>query len=510
MRYWFIKLKSPKEFNLRMILTKAFFIFNYIPDAIYYKDDSNNILKVNDYYCQLVGRTKSEIENHSGFEISPKKLAQKYWNYDLEVIKNKEAKIDTEEKWNTKSGMIYVLCSRIPIEDQKGNITGILGIAKDINKRKIAEQKLRESEEQFRTISEQSIMGICVIQDNQVKYLNNTLAKILGYTTKEILSWDLADIREILYPDDRPIVIKELMKKPNGKKDVLENYQYRIIKKNGMIAWLNNFSKSINYKGKFANLITVVDITENKMAQEELISLNKLRSELLSRTSHELKTPLVMIKGYSELLREKNKSLLSKESIEMLDIIDDGVAKLKRIIEQIMDASKVKAKKLKINKVSNNLSILIEYAVKELEGILKLRKHNLKLYLEENLIIEFDRNGIFQVLLNIISNAIKFTPPNGNIIIKTQKTEEEITVSVQDDGIGFEEDEKTYLFTEFGKVERFGEDVDIPVKGSGLGLYISKNIIDLHGGKIWMRSEGRNMGSTFFFSLPLTAKNIIA
>jgi PAS domain S-box-containing protein len=490
---------------LRTILTKAFYIFDYIPDAIYYKDTDNNIIKVNDYYCKIVGLPKSEIENASSLEIFPRKLAEKYWKADYEVIQSKEAKIDVEEKWNTKRGTRYVLCSRIPIEDQNGDIMGILGIAKDINERKIAEQKLRESKEQFQTICNQSIVGICIIQDNQIKYVNNTLGNILGYTLEKIKNWDMEDIRSIIHPEDLPLVMEDLQREETTQGDFLKNCQYRVIKGNGITIWVDNHSKTITYQGRPADLIIVVDITENKMAQEELISLNKLRSELLSRTSHELKTPLVVIKGYTELLRDKNKNILSEESMEMIDIIDKGVAQLSKIIEQIMDASRVKAKKLKIHKTLNNLSDLIRTSVKEMDGLIKLRNHNVTLEIDEDLTAEFDWDAIFQVLRNLISNAIKFTPPNGNITIRAKENDTEIIVLVKDNGIGFEEHEKKYLFSEFGKIERFGENMDVLVKGSGLGLYISKYIIELHRGRIWMESEGRHKGSTFYFSLPISS-----
>ena len=489
-----------------MILNEGFSIFDYIPDAVYYKDTNNKIMKVNDYYFKIVGKPKNEIENCYAHEIYPKELAQKYWKYDQEVIMSKQAKIDIEEEWNTKFGKRNVLCSRIPIKDKEGDVIGILGIAKDIHERKITERKLRESEEQFRTMAEQSIMGICIIQDDQIKYLNETLTEILGYTSEEIRNWDLVDMRSIIHTDDQSLVMDQLFKKQMGEEEVVDNYQFRILKKNGNIAWVEIYSKSIPYKGKIADLIMVVDITESREAQEKLISLNKLRSELLSRTSHELKTPLVMIKGYTELLREKNKAILPKEALEMLDIIDEGVVNLKNLIEQIMNASRVKAKKLKINKTTNNLSHIINAAVKEMEGMRKLRNHEIRLNIDDDIMLELDRDGIFQVIKNIISNAIKFTPRNGNIIMQTQLTESEVIISVQDNGIGFEGNEKAYLFSEFGKIERFGEDVDVIVKGSGLGLYISKNIVELHGGRIWMESKGRNKGSTFYFSLPFEFK----
>jgi len=300
------------------------------------------------------------------------------------------------------------------------------------------------------------------------------------------------------------MVFDQLSKKQRGEKDVKINYKFRLIGKDGSIIWVDNYSKPIMYNGKLADFITFVDINESIKVQQELIRLNQLRSELLSRTSHELKTPLTVIKGYTELLKTVERLNLNTEALKMVNMINNSVMALQDLIEKILNASKVKSKKLEIKKERHNLSTLIHTSVKDLEGLLKLRKHNLQIIIDEDLIIEFDWNAISQVIKNIISNAIKFTPPNGKIELKTQKTDKEIIIRIKDNGIGFEPQEKEFLFSEFGKVERFGKDFDIIPGGSGLGLYISKYIIELHMGRIWMQSEGRDKGSTFYFSLPLT------
>ena len=105
----------------------------------------------------------------------------------------------------------------------------------------------------------------------------------------------------------------------------------------------------------------------------------------------------------------------------------------------------------------------------------------------------------------LITNAIKYTPPNGKIEIKTELKEDSVVVSVKDNGIGFTEKQKKMIFQQFGKIERYGKGLDLGIDGTGLGLYISKRIVEAHEGKIWMESEGKNKGSTFYFTLP-TAK----
>jgi hypothetical protein len=500
-----LKFKYLKREKILQILEKLSKIYDTIPEPFYFKDNDNNYIKVNEYYAKCVGYQKEKLENHNAFNIFSKTFAQKNWEHDYEVIEKKKPKIATEQEWITKTGKKWIICHRIPIIDKDEQPLGVICIAKDITEQKVAEKKLKESEEQFRIIAEQSVMGICIIQDNRFKYLNKRMSEILGYKQEQLKQWGLEDMKNIIHPEDQETVINQLLRKQQGSKDVIVNYRYRIVRNDNSVVWLDNYSKSIQYKGRPADLITVGNITKNVIAQQELVRLNKLRSELLSSTSHELKTPLTVIKGYIELLKKMKDISLNENVKEILEMIDKGVIRLEKLIENILDAAKVKAHKLKIEKSTNNLTNLIHACVNELEGMLKLRNHNLTIAVEQDLIIEFDWEALFQVLRNIISNAIKFTPPYGAIDIKSEKTDVDVIISIKDNGIGFEPEERQFLFSEFGKIKRLNRDLDIITEGSGLGLYISKSILELHGGKIWMESEGRDKGSTFYFSLPISA-----
>ena len=155
-----------------------------------------------------------------------------------------------------------------------------------------------------------------------------------------------------------------------------------------------------------------------------------------------------------------------------------------------------------LNKVRNDLTSLIELSVRELKSFAALREHSIILDIDDAMIIDFDTEQIRHVINNLITNAIKYTPLNGIIGIKSTITDDFITIAVQDNGIGLAEEQINRLFTQFGKIERYGQGFDIITEGSGLGLHIAKKIIDLHRGKIWVDSGGRNKGSTFYFSLP--------
>lgn len=143
-----------------------------------------------------------------------------------------------------------------------------------------------------------------------------------------------------------------------------------------------------------------------------------------------------------------------------------------------------------------------------MRGLARLRNITVTSKIKNKLTTSFEPEQLHQVISNLINNAIKYTPPDGTIEIESEVNDGYITVSVKDSGIGITEEEKDRLFTQFGKIERYGQGLDIISEGSGLGLYISKKVIELHGGKIWVESQGRNKGSTFHFSLPIIRESI--
>ncbi|MFW9987273.1 MAG: PAS domain S-box protein [Candidatus Odinarchaeota archaeon] len=242
-----------------------------------------------------------------------------------------------------------------------------------------------------------------------------------------------------------------------------------------------------------------------KGLEEQNITLNKinnLKTELFSRTSHELKTPLISIKGFTELLLTLHKSKLDNEVISILGEIKDGSNRLEKIINLLLESTKLEAGQLDLNLSKEDLSFLINFCVKELKGLAKLRDQSIILQLHNKLVTQFDKERIYEVFSNLLVNAIKYTPPGGNITIKSTIKDDFYIIAVKDTGIGFTKEEKQQAFKQFGKIERYGQGWDVAIEGTGLGLYITKKLVELHGGKIWLESEGRNKGTTFYFSIP--------
>ena len=378
-----------------------------------------------------------------------------------------------------------------------------LCVSRNINEKKLADYKIKESEENFRTIAEQAFMGILIIQDNKVVYLNNTLLQIFEYTYEEVSKWTKEDLILRIHFEDLHYLREYRQKLRVNDPDIKPYYSYRVFTKSSKLKWIDQFSRSIVYKGRVAELVTIMDVTEKKEAEQELVKLNNLKSELLRRTSHELKTPLVSIKGFTDLLLNVHKEKLDDYVLATIHEIKLGCERLENLIQDILKTSELELGTIKLKKTEGDLSFLIKLSIRESQGLIKLRNHTIDLKIHDKLITSFEQEQVHQVISNLINNAIKYTPPDGTIEIKSEINTNSIKVSIKDTGIGITREEKESLFTQFGKIERYGQGLDIISDGSGLGLYISKKIVELHGGEIWVESEGRNKGSTFYFTLPL-------
>ncbi|MCK4370147.1 MAG: PAS domain S-box protein, partial [Candidatus Lokiarchaeota archaeon] len=248
-------------------------------------------------------------------------------------------------------------------------------IMQEISERKISEEMLKESEENFRTIAEQAFMGTLIIQNDQVAYMNNALLQIFDFSQGENNNWKKDDLIKLIHPEDLQYLRKYRQRIRDGESDIKPYYSYRVFTKYGKIKWIDQFSRPIIYRGKPAELVTIMDITEKKKAEQELVKLNSLKSELLRRTSHELKTPLVSIKGFSDLLLTVHKEKLDDYVLATIHEIRLGCERLESLIQDILRTSELESESVELKKSEEDLSFLIKLCVKELQGLIRLRNH---------------------------------------------------------------------------------------------------------------------------------------
>jgi signal transduction histidine kinase len=252
------------------------------------------------------------------------------------------------------------------------------------------------------------------------------------------------------------------------------------------------------------------DITTQKRAEkvlaDEIVKLkeiDELKDNFIAITSHELKTPLVSTCGAAEFLLSNYRTTLGKDELKFVEMINRGATRLKLLVNSLLDMSRIQTGQIELAIKEDDFIVLLNRVAKDQAYMLETRNQTLELKAPSTLVFSFDPGRIEQVLTNLASNAIKNTQISGHIEMQVTTNEKEIWVSVVDDGVGITTEEKEKLFTRFGKMSREGVKLDLNIQGTGLGLFITKEIVERHGGRIWAESEGRYKGSKFTFVLPL-------
>ena len=513
---------------------------------------------------------------------------------------------------------------------QDSKIVGMRSIVHDVTEMVKVEERIKESEEQFRTITEQSLMGISIIQEEKIKYVNKTLADILGYSVNELLSWPPGEFFKTIYPEDKKKIIKFATKINKQDKDNFQYYEARGIHKDGSTIWLEAYNKSIMFRNKPAFLTSFIDISERKKTKEELreseekyrflfekspvsilliniqgkiedcnpaleklidydrdvligklyddinvvlpeylpilfkrlqiiakgesvlpidiqlrkkdgsliwvtiestlvklgersvlmvmvhdISntkeleiklkdLNEMRKEFIDRASHELKTPITTVYGACQLLELLHKDNFNPDQSELMEMVSIGTKRIKKLVDDLLDVSLMESKTFQLHKKKTNISDIIINCVKEMKYFSNKRNHKIDIDIIPDLYMNIDESRIELVLTNIISNAIKYTPPNGEIKIKLKADAHFAHVEIKDSGVGLTQEEITNLFKKFSTIESpLKKDLNMDLGSTGLGLFLSKEIIKLHRGDIWAESEGKGKGSKFIVKIPV-------
>lgn len=240
---------------------------------------------------------------------------------------------------------------------------------------------------------------------------------------------------------------------------------------------------------------------EAQKAKEIAETATRAKSEFLANMSHELRTPLNAVIGFSEVLYDQKFGPLNEIQRDYLnDILESGKLLLS-LINDILDLAKIESGKMELALSAFSLKELLKHSLVFIKE--KALKHNIELSLdiaEEVGYIRADERKVKQIIFNLLSNAAKFTPDDGKIGIKAKIIGSEAAVTVWDAGIGISKEDQNKLFSEFMQLEN---PLTKEYKGSGLGLSLTKKLVELHGGHIWVESEGKGKGSSFNFSLPI-------
>lgn len=494
------------ERELRISEKRYRHLFEESPFYIILIDKQWKVIDCNNTVEEILGYKKNEI---IGKKLEKIGLVEKSL---IPKLEKRTEKLFQTEKLNpiemqikdADGKPIWVLSQPSFIKIEGTPYIQLLG--RDITAQKESKKLLRESEKSYSRLARNLPGLVYRINWNENKemiFFNDLLEDMTGYTYQELDPGELCSLDHYIQEVDRTRIIKKIQYSLHSNEPF--NIEYRFKRKDGQIRWFSERGRGI--KNEEGNLLyidgVIFDITDRKKIESELRELTRMKSEILRRTSHELKTPLVSIKGFSDLLLNMYKQDLSEGVEKLIKEIKKGCVRLEDLVSDILSAAKLESGEYKLEKEKVNIKKILENSIQGLKGMIKLRKHTIDLNLEKDITIYGEKKLITEVIDNLLINAVKYTPPSGNINVTVEEKKQEIIIKIKDTGIGLTEEEKKRIFKRFGKIERYGQNLDVIPGGTGLGLYISKKIIELHNGKIWAKSAGKNKGSTFLFTLPL-------
>ncbi len=345
---------------------------------------------------------------------------------------------------------------------------------------------------------ENSADGVMIL-DRQLRILgfNRALARMSGWSVQEAIGRSQAEV-----------IIWQRLERGDLAQAIAEGWPFRasvdepadtlyvegdLLRRDGMtLSVAITYAPLLSPEGALENIIANVrDITNFRRAQE-------MQNVFISSVSHELKTPVAIIKGYAGTLRREDASWDPQIVRDSLTVIEEEADRLTGLIENLLAASKLRAERMRLDVSDVNLAKLAESVVERFRTQTSIHTFELQ-FPPDFPLIQGDEVRLRQVLDNLVSNAIKYSPDGGRVTIGGEVDDRVVTIFVRDQGIGIPEDEQEKVFDRFYRVN---SPVSKKTKGTGLGLYLVRAIVEAHGGTIRVKSKPRS-GSTFYFTLPL-------
>ncbi|MFC1951228.1 PAS domain S-box protein [Chloroflexota bacterium] len=360
-------------------------------------------------------------------------------------------------------------------------------------------QRKRDADviEKFGLAMEQSIDGIAILDgDRNVVYNNKAFAEMHGYDVQEVMGKNATTFINQKHPPEY-LNSRKYMKQYEAWRGEV----HRTRKDGSVFPALLSITLLRDKGGKATGLLTIIrDITDRKEIEDRLIEVDRLKSEFIANTSHELRTPLQSIMGFAKLLLS-GKVRDTERQEEFLKIIERQSEHLVMLINDLIDVQRLESGRFQVEKVDVKINEVITDALSELNAMTVEKSIEISEQYPASLpAVNADALRIKQVIINLVGNAIKFSYDGGKIWVKADIDGDDLLVQVTDYGMGIPKQSVGRIFERFHQVDG---SLTRKEQGTGLGLYIVKQIIEAHKGRVWVDSvEGK--GSTFSFAIPLT------
>jgi PAS domain S-box-containing protein len=463
-------------------------LFDFAADAILVGSPQGDIIAANHSASLLTGYASTELlgMNISRFFSEPER-ARTPLRYDLlkagKVIHHERALI----RKDGTTVMVGMNSKMMP----DGTYHTFM---RDISERIQGARALKEREAALSSILRAAPIGIGVTKNRMITWVGKNLLNMLDYSTEELLGKSA----RMLYESDveyERVGKKKYQEIAEGKIGVVET---RWVLKNGKVVDILLSSTPLDSSDHSLGItFTALDITERKAAEEKQRQSALIESEFIATASHELRTPLTVALGYLELLLEKE-GLTRQQEQEFLTCIHEKARVLEKLIDELLDIGRIESgRMICIERTLVRVADVVESVVRPFHR--ETSRHLFSCtFRDADFELFIDQGKFVQVMENLIGNAVKFSTKGGNIAIHGEVVDDCFQFSVSDEGIGVSAEQKEHIFEKFYRADSS----NTAVRGLGIGLYLVKNIIEAHKGKIWVESRP-GKGTQFLFKLPL-------
>jgi len=463
-----------------------------LPIGAFYEDANGALISCNNKYLDVLGvnscdNLKANWRQYLLNEDKP--LAFSLWEKSLKSKKT----IHLNCRLNKSNGnVIWVEIKANPLLNDKGDLTGYVGTLIDTTNQVMFEKVL----ERFKKAVEKTESQIVFTDPNGlIVYANEGVEKTTGYTSGEIVGTKAGKLWGGLM--DKEFYSK--MWKQIGVDKIPFSAELINKKKSGETYFAEiNVTPILDAKGEVEFFVGIErDITYIK-------EVDKVKNEFISLASHQLRTPLSSIKWLCELFWQEDTNRLTKDQKKIVGKVQNENERLIKLVNSLLNVSRIESKKINLNPSLTDISKLTHDTVDSFRKQIGDRQQTIEVNFPDTMQeLVIDAKLVGEALLNLISNASKYTPIGGRLWVKGKTVGNEFVISVTDNGIGIPINDQRHIFEKFFRAQNANQTL---TDGNGLGLYFVKWVAEQHGGHVWFEST-QNVGSTFYLAFPIKSKN---